>query len=272
MLNEVDLDRVLEHNRSAAAMWDSGGSSYDNVSFAISDALAHAAQRLSAKRGEDVLDVATGTGWTARNVARYGARVTAVDIAPELIRAAQQLSRSVVPPITFQVAPAERLPFEDGRFDRVISTFGVMFSCDPARAASELARVCRKGGRLSLATWTPDGAVARLFAILGSFRDAPRPPVSPLEWGKPEFLEQLLGRQFDLRFEKGVSHAYHDNVDEVWDWYLAGFGPLRALHETLDDERRGALKRQLDEYHRHYAVPCGLHMQREYLITIGQRR
>src|SRR5215468_10750191 len=89
--------RILEHNRTAASTWSAGGKSYDDVSFAISDALAHAAQRLRPKSGENVLDVATGTGWTARNVARSGAYVTAVDIAAELLAAAQSLSGHITP-------------------------------------------------------------------------------------------------------------------------------------------------------------------------------
>src|SRR5215510_9426530 len=95
-------DHVLAHHKPAAAMWGRGGKAYDEVSFVISDALAHAAQRLNARTGEHVLDVATGTGWTARNVARAGARVTAVDISKELLTAAKELSAHIRPPIAFQ--------------------------------------------------------------------------------------------------------------------------------------------------------------------------
>ena len=85
-------DAILPHHHAAAAMWDRGGKNYDNVSFAVSDALKHAAQRLDARAGERILDVATGTGWSARNVARSGARVTGVDISRELLAAARDLS------------------------------------------------------------------------------------------------------------------------------------------------------------------------------------
>jgi ubiquinone/menaquinone biosynthesis C-methylase UbiE len=140
----------LEHHQGAARMWGAGGAGYDKVSFAISDALAHAAQRLNARPGQSILDVATGTGWSARNVARCGAQVTAVDIAPELLAAAKTLASHL--PITFWQADAEQLPFADAHFDGIISTFGVMFAVDQAQAARELARVCRPGGRLALAT------------------------------------------------------------------------------------------------------------------------
>jgi SAM-dependent methyltransferase len=264
--------RILDHNQAAAAAWNAGGMAYNDVSFAISDALAHAAQRLAPAAGERILDVATGTGWSARNVARPDAHVTAVDIAPDLLQAAHDLSRQCAPPIDYRLADAEDLPFSEGQFDKVISTFGVMFASDHARAARELGRVCRKGGRLCLATWTPDGGVARFFAVLAPHSKAPPPAASPLLWGDPAYLQTLLGQDFALAFEPGVSNCYFDDVDAIWNWYLQGFGPMRTLHDSLDDAGRRALKKDLDAYHDHYRVEAGLHVRREYLVTIGRRR
>lgn len=263
---------VLAHHQAAATMWGRGGKHYDDVSFAISDALAHAAQRLNARAGENVLDVATGTGWSARNVARTGATVTGVDISDALLAAASELSGHVQPAIKFLVADAERLPFEDGSFDAVISTFGVMFAIDQAAAAAELGRVCRRGGRLALATWAPEGAVAEFFRVIAQHSGAPSPPSSPLDWGDPGHIQTLLGKDFDLKFERGINNAYHGSTEDIWDWYKRGFGPLRRLTESLPSERVGQLKRDVDAYHGHYAVPAGLHVKREYLLTVGQRR
>ena len=263
---------VLAHHQAAAAMWGRGGKHYDDVSFAISDALAHAAQRLNACAGERILDVATGTGWSARNVARTGAAVTGVDISRELLAAAADLSGHVRPVIEFLLADAERLPFEDGAFDAVISTFGVMFALDQGAAAAELGRVCRSGGRLALATWAPEGAVAEFFGIIARHSGAPPLPSSPLAWGDPAHVERLLGKAFDLKFESGVSNAYHGSTEDIWDWYTRGFGPLRQLAESLPADRVERLKRDIDAYHRHYSVPAGLHVKREYLLTIGRRR
>jgi SAM-dependent methyltransferase len=263
---------ILDHNRAAAAAWDAGGSAYDDVSFAISDALGHAAQRLAPQPGEQVLDVATGTGWSARNAARSGAHVTAVDIAPDLLRAAERLSGHLEPKIDYGIADAEALPFDDARFDKVISTFGVMFAGDQARAARELGRVCRRGGRLCLATWTPDGSVARFLVMLGAHSKAPPPQASPLLWGDRDHLQRLLGDDFTLTFEPGVSNCYFEDSDSIWAWYLRGFGPLRALHDGLDEPGRRALKEDVDLYHDHYKVEAGLHIRREYLLTIGRRR
>ena len=265
-------NQIANHNRAAAAAWDAGGVGYDEVSFYVSDALAHAAQRLAPMAGERILDVATGTGWSARNVARTGATVTAVDIAPALLQAAQALSGQSRPPIDYRTADAECLPFADGEFDKVISTFGVMFAADQAHAALELGRVCRKGGRLCLATWTPDGGVARFLTVLGAYRKAPPPPASPLLWGDQNHLETLLGRDFSLVFERGVSNCYFEDVDAAWDCFLNGFGPLHVLYESLDEARRRALKADVDAYHERYRVDAGLHIRREYLIVVGHRR
>lgn len=263
---------VLPHHQGAATMWGRGGRHYDDVSFAISDALAHAAQRLNARAGERILDIATGTGWSARNIARTGAAVTGVDISQELLAAARELSAHLQPPIEFRQADAEHLPFEDSTFDGVISTFGVMFAFDQAQAAAELVRVCRPGGRLTLTTWAPAGAVAEFFAIIAQHSDTPPSPSSPLAWGDPTHVEKLLGKEFDLKFEHGVSDAYHGSVEDIWDWYTRGFGPLRRLAEGLPPDRMERLKSDVDAYHRHYTVPAGLHVKREYLVTVGRRR
>ncbi|MEZ5923572.1 MAG: class I SAM-dependent methyltransferase [Hyphomicrobiaceae bacterium] len=263
---------ILEHNRPSAVMWGAGGRSYDQVSFAISDALAHAAQRLAPAPGARALDCATGTGWTARNVARMGASVSAIDIAPELLAAAKELSKGFTPQIDYRLADVEALPFADAAFDNVISTFGVMFAGDHRRAAGELSRVCKTGGRMVLATWTPDGAVAEFFGLIGAHSKEPPPPQSPLSWGDPDYLRALFGGAFDLQFESGVNNAYHKSEDAIWQWYLDGFGPLRALHARLDSAGRSALRRDVDAYHAHYRVPAGLLVKRDYLVTIGTRR
>lgn len=263
---------VLPHHDEAAAMWNAGGSAYDLVSFAISDALAHAAQRLAAGPGDHVLDVATGTGWSARNVARSSASVVGVDIAADLLAAARELSNTGQSKIYFQQADAEALPFNDASFDGVISTFGVMFAANQAKAAAELARIVRPGGRLVVAAWTPGGAVEKFFGIIADHAGSSPPAQSPMNWGDPDSATALLGDSFDLEFETGVNHAYHESVDAIWDWYATGFGPVRMLIDSLSDDRRAALKTDMDAYHRHYETPMGLRVDRDYLIVRGTRK
>lgn len=262
---------IRDHNRSIAEMWNSGGLAYDQVSFAISDALAHTAQRLFPRRGEHVLDIATGTGWTARNCARMGAKVSAVDIAPDLISAAKSLSAGFEPPIGFHLADAEALPFETGIFDGVISTFGVMFAGDHHSAADEIKRVIKPGGRMALATWVPNGSVAEFFGIISSHSDAPLPEQSPLAWGDPDHIKELFGDCFKLTFEYGTNNAYHASEDAIWNWYIEGFGPLSALCASLAPEAIAKLKISVDDFHRKYRVEAGLHVKRDYLVTIATR-
>lgn len=264
--------RVLPHHQVAATLWSRGGAQYDNVSYAISDALAHAAQRLAARPGERILDVATGTGWTARNVARTGARVTGIDIADGLLDAARALSAHVQPSIDFMRGDAEALPYEDGAFDGVISTFGVMFAANQDQAAKELARVCRPGGRLVIAAWVPGGAVEAFFGVIAKHSDAPPPPASPMNWGDRVHAAKLLGDAFELDFETGTNIAYHESADAIWDWYADGFGPIRHVMDSLDAAGRAALKADVDAYHAHYAGPMGLKVTRDYLVIRGTRR
>jgi SAM-dependent methyltransferase len=253
-------------------MWGLGGQAYDDVSFGLSDALAHAAQRLDARQDENILDVATGTGWSARNVARSGAQVSAVDISSDLLTAAKKLSAHIRPVIDFRLGDAEHLPFPDASFDGVISTFGVIFAHDQRQAARELGRVVRKGGRLVLATWRPDGSVAQFLGVIARHSDAPPPPASPLAWGDPAHVEALLGQNFALTCEPGINNAYHPHTEHIWDKYAVGFGPVRQLIARLPSERLAALRSDVDAYHRRYQTEAGLHVRREYLIVLGARK
>ncbi len=263
---------VQPHHEDAARTWDLGGQDYDNISFGVSDALAHAVQRLNPKPGQQVLDVATGTGWTARNTARYGAQVTAVDIASGLLDAAEDLSAHMAPSIDFRRADAEQLPFDSGHFDGVISTFGVMFAADQAQAAREMARVCRRGGRLSLAVWAAEGAVLDFFGVIGKHSGDPPPEPSPLAWGDPDHARALLGDHFELWFEPGINNHYFDSVQDAWAWYARGFGPIRQVMNNLSPSEQEAFRKDIDRYHGKYATDSGLHIQREYLLITGRRK
>jgi ubiquinone/menaquinone biosynthesis C-methylase UbiE len=129
------------------------------------DALTHVVNRIAPQPGERFLDVATGTGLIARLLSSCGATVTVADFAADLIESAK-----VLPPhIDFRIADAEALPFENSSFDGVTSTFRVMFVAQPEIAAEEIARVCKKGGRLGLAIWTPEGTVTGLFETIRAY-------------------------------------------------------------------------------------------------------
>ena len=153
------MPSVLAHNQKASATWGSGGEAYDAISDTIADGIDHVVNRVWPNPGERFLDIATGSGWTARRLAARGATVTGIDIGEGVIEAAKRLA----PGITFQVGDAEALAFDDASFDGVTSTYGVMFVSRPEAAAAEIARVTRKGGRVGLVTWLSGSAVEDIF-------------------------------------------------------------------------------------------------------------
>lgn len=269
----MNTQSIQPHNQKAAAMWDSVGANYDQISQTIADAIEHCVIRLAPTPGEYVLDVATGTGWAARRVAAHGAQVMGVDIGSDLIDAARASSAAQLS-IDFQVADAEALPFENKTFDAVISTFGVMFVSRPEAAADELSRVCKPGGRIALTTWPSDGTIAGLFKVMKPYMPAPASPAapSPFEWGSRERVQQLLGASFDLRFETGTTFMRAPSGEAVWDLFVSSYGPTKALASSLDPQRHEDLKRDFIAYHDGFRSDLGVAMPRDYLVTVGIRK
>jgi SAM-dependent methyltransferase len=265
---------IQPHNERTAAVWSSGGEAYDVISRQIGIALEHCVARLDPKPGETILDLATGTGWTSRLVARRGANVIGVDIANELLAAASERARNEGLKIEYQIGDAEKLPFADQAFDGVISTFGVMFASRPQDAARELARVCGRGGRIALATWLPDSSVFKMFQVMRPFMPAPPSPAppSPFEWGNTDRVRALLAGDFDLRFEQGVATYFEREGAAAWDAFVTGYGPTKALAKSLDDSRRVELEQAFIAFHDGYRTELGISVPREYLITLGQRK
>lgn len=270
----MNTQPIQPHNQKAAALWDSAGANYDQISQTIADAIEHCVIRLGPKPGEHILDVATGTGWAARRVAARGAQVTGIDLGSELIETARASAAAAQLSIDFQVADAEALPFENKDFDAVISTFGVMFVSKPEAAADELSRVCKPGGRIALTTWPADDTIAGLFKVMKPYMAAPASPAppSPFEWGRRERVLQLLGASFDLRFETGTTVLRAPNGEAVWDLFVSSYGPTKALASSLDPQRYEDLKRDFIAYHDGFKSELGVAMPREYLVTIGIRK
>jgi len=197
------VQSVRPHNQQAAAVWSAGGPDYDKISEHPCDAIEHLASRILLKPGERFLDIATGTGWTARRLAAHGADVVGIDVGASVI----EVAKTFAPSIDFRVGDAGAVEFAHESFDGITSTFGIMFAARPTDAAGELTRVCKKGGRIGLLTWLPGGAVEGLFAIMRPYLPSPSSPAppSPFAWGRPEGVRELLGNAFDLQFETGTT-------------------------------------------------------------------
>jgi SAM-dependent methyltransferase len=262
---------IRAQNHQAARTWSAGKSAYDRISCQIRDAIEHAVDRLDPQAGERILDVATGTGWGARRLARRGAEVTGIDLSEGMIEGARELAGDL--DIDFRVGDAEALDLPDASFDGVLSTFGVMFAGDPGQAAAELARVCKPGGRLALTTWATNGAVRKKFELIKSFAppSAENNP-SPFAWGDTSRLIELLGEDFDLGFEEGIAYYREPDAAATWDAFSEGFGPVRMLLAKADDETATRMREAWIEHHAQYRTGAGILVPREYVVTVGRRR
>ena len=222
-------------------IWSSGD--YNRIAaitVPVSEALV---RRADPRPGAVVLDVATGTGHAALAAARRGAHVTGIDYVPELLAVARRRAAAEDLPIDFVEASAEDLPFADGTFDHVLSAIGVMFAADHARAAAELVRVTRPGGRISLASWTPTGFVGRLLKTVGAHVPPPAVAQSPTRWGVAETVRELLGADVAGVTSSRVTVTQQFASPEAFaDLFLTYYGPTHSAAARLTEEGRRALR------------------------------
>lgn len=225
-------------------------------------------RRAAVAPGEDVLDVACGTGNAALRAAQAGATVTGVDLTPELLDVGRELAARERVAIEYVEGDAEALPVEDERFDVVLSVFGCMFAPRHGLAAAELARVLRPGGRLCVTAWTPEGTVGELFRTLGAYLPPP-PPVAqpPLLWGAEDHVRDLFeGTGVELEFAREtIAFPRFDTVDEEVEFATTKFGPMVMARRMLPPERWDALlaeQRRLLETQ----APAA-----EYLVITGRK-
>jgi SAM-dependent methyltransferase len=222
--------------------------------------------------GERVLDVAAGNGNGALAAARRGGEVTASDYVPELLVRAQ--ARAAADGVTIETrdADAEALPFSDDTFDVVLSIFGVMFTPNQERAAAELVRVSRPGGRIGLANWTPDGFVGLMFKIVGRYVPPPGGVRSPLEWGTEARLRELFGDRIQTLDIQRREFVFRYRSAEDWlDTFRRYYGPLHKAFAALDEsERKGFEPDLLALANAHNtSVTGGLRIPSEYLEVVA---
>ncbi len=261
------------------ALKDRQAAAYSNSKFELlaetaADIHDDLVERLGVRAGERWLDLATGTGAVAVRAARRGAVVTGQDLAEGLIQTAQRLAAQDGVDVTFEVGDCEQLPYPDGSFDVISSAQGAVFAPDHRAVARELERVSAPGGRIGLAAWRPGGAIGSFFATMAAFQ--PSPPEGagmPLEWGRPEYVQELLGDVFELEFHEGESPQVADSPEAMWDLFMTAFGPIKALAGSLDQERRQALHDAFVGFYEDYRLENGsVSSPREYVVIVGHRR
>jgi ubiquinone/menaquinone biosynthesis C-methylase UbiE len=262
-----------ELKQRQSVVWGTG--QFERISDTATEIYDAVVEALAPVSGERWLDVACGTGAIAERAIAGGAHVVGIDLAPALIETAKRFAAEKGLEIDYRVGDCEHLEgVEDASFDVVSSTFGVMFAPDQARAAGELARVVRRGGRLGMANWTPDGGIGAVFTFTSQFQPPlPEGAGMPLDWGRPEHVEELLGEAFDLRFDTRTSTLSMPSGEEYWQLFVTNFGPVKTLAESMDDERREEFHRAwVDFFETNYRVDGAIEHPREYLLVLGTRK
>jgi SAM-dependent methyltransferase len=236
-----DYDAIKARQNAA---WSSGD--YARIGTTLQIVGETLAETMDLAPGSRVLDVAAGNGNATLAFARRWCRVTSTDYVETLLEGGRKRAEAELLEVEFRVADAEALPFGDGEFDAVVSTFGVMFTPNQEEAAAELVRVCRSGGRVGLANWTPDSFIGALFKTLGRYVSPPPGVQSPALWGTREWLEarfagtaaalDVVPREFVFRFE---SPAHFVEFFRTW------YGPVHKAFLALDEAGQQALAADL---------------------------
>ena len=248
---------------------------FGQVAKVIEAAAEEFIARLRLKPGARVLDVACGSGNLSIPAARAGAVVTGVDIAPNLLEQARARAASEGLTIQFDEGDAEALPYPDAAFDEVVSMYGAMFAPRPELVAAELVRVCRPGGRIAMANWTPEGFIGQMFKVTGKHVPPPAGIPSPLKWGDEESVrERLREGAADLqaarrmcRFELPFPPA------EVVEFFRSYYGPTQRAFEALDAAGQAALRADLERLWAQHnrAADGATDVEGEYLEVVATR-
>ena len=204
--------------------------------------------RLGFDPDEPVLDVACGTGNLSLPAARIGAAVTGIDIAPNLIVQAQARAAADGLAIRFDVGDAENMPYADGAFQTVVTMFGAMFAPRPERAAAELLRVVRPGGRIAMANWTPSGFIGEMLRTTVGYVPAPAGIPSPLLWGTEDAVRARLeaGVSSLSLTRRLITFEYPFGPEEAVNLFRLWYGPTLRAFAALDESNRAGLRRDLE--------------------------
>lgn len=222
-------------------MWELGD--YARIAALIEDMGRDLVAAADVRPGQRVLDVGAGTGNAAIPAARSGARVIALDVTPELLEVGRRAAGEL--PIEWVQGDATKLPYASGEFDVVLSAVGAMFAGDQPATARELVRVCRPGGLVAMANWTPDGGVGRFFALLSRYRSAPPEGPPPTRWGDPGEVRSLFPGLPVSTSQRVVEYGFTGTPDALAALYRSSFAPVIATRAALDGDDRAAFDRDL---------------------------
>ena len=238
---KTDFNAIKQRQQ---ATWASGDFSVIGTTLQIVGELLTEAADVRA--GERVLDVAAGNGNATLAAARRFASVTSTDYVPQLLEKGAARAKAEGLDIEFQVADAEALPFYDGTFDVALSTFGVMFTPEHAKAASELKRMVRSGGRIALANWTPGGFIGQLFKLIGAYIPAPAGLKSPALWGDEAYVRELFGAQAAAMSAMPRFFNFRYRAAAHWIQVFRDFyGPTHKAFAALDRAGQDALEKDI---------------------------
>jgi SAM-dependent methyltransferase len=272
MTTTTDADTALKARHRA--MWALGD--YHAVATEIIPDLGPVlVQATHLGPGDEVLDVAAGSGNVAIPAAATGAQVTASDLTPELLDQGRADAETAGVSLDWKVADAEHLPFADSSFDAVTSCVGVMFAPHHQAAADELVRVCRPGGRIGLIAWTPTGFIGQMFATMKPFVAPPPPGAQPPPlWGDIQHVRELFGdRVTDVQASQQLLGA-DQLADPVAfrDYFKTNYGPTIAAYRGLEDdpERAAELDQALVDLVERFRTPDG-GVEWEYLLVVATK-
>ena len=262
---------AVKHNQQRA--WASGD--YAAVAARIQSIAEQLVDAADLEAGSRVLDVATGSGNAAIAAARSGGTVIGIDYVPTLLEQARVRAAAEGFDIKFADGDAENLPFTDASFDAVVSVLGVMFTADQERAASEVLRVARPGGKIALANWTPSSFVGEMFRTVGRHVPPPAGVRSPLEWGTEPRLAELLGDGVSELFVRPRTYVFRfRSAVEFVDFFRANYGPVHTAFAKLDEPGRARIHDELAELAATHDRSSGtsLAIPSEYLEVVARRR
>jgi len=255
------------------ATWASGD--YATVGTTLQIVGELLAEAVDLRADEHVLDVAAGNGNVTLAAARRYAHVTSTDYVPSLLDKGAERARAEGLSVRFLEADVEDLPFADGSFDVVLSTFGVMFAPDHVRSASEMMRVLQPGGRLGMANWTPEGFIGRLFKIIGAHLPPPAGVKPPPQWGNPAHIDGLFSAfASEIRCEKRFFNFRYRSAAHFVQVFRDYYGPTHKAFLALNDEGKKALERDLLALlnEMNVAGPNSLVVPSEYLEIVITKR